>query len=304
MRGRFEILPEFFKLTLVLTLYLTMYIVSAMAVAALCKAWYGVDFLALNGVPLDVNVPKNLDAIKMFQLLSSVIVFIGTAFMAANLFTKHPLRYLGVKRGCYFSCFVLAALAMLLLTPFVNYTYKLNTMLPLPQWMEALENEASTYTKAFLNMPNVSVLLYNILILAVVPAIGEELLFRGVIQRLLYGMVGNAHWAIICAAVFFSSMHMQFLGFIPRLAMGIVLGYLFYWSGSLWLSILAHFINNAATVLMAYYADILPFNQDTIGADKGDAVLLIVTVAAVWACLWLIKHLCDRGSVNTTTDVT
>jgi len=304
MRGRFEILPEFFKLTLTLSLYLTMYIASAMVVAWLCKLWYGVDFLALNGTQLDVSVVNNLNAIKTFQLLSSIMVFMGTAFMAAYMFTHFPFRYLGVKRGCSIWCFVLAGLAMLLLTPFVNYTYKLNTMLPLPQWMETLENEAGTYTKAFLNMPNLTVLLYNMVILALVPAIGEELLFRGVIQRILYGMVGNVHWAIICAAVFFSSMHMQFLGFIPRLAMGMVLGYLFYWSGSLWLSIAAHFINNAATVILAYYSHVLPFNQDTIGTGKDDALLLLVSVAMAWLCLWTIKILCERKPTDSSIDVT
>jgi len=94
--------------------------------------------------------------------------------------------------------------------------------------------------------------LLNMLMVAVIPAVGEELLFRGVIQKLLQKLVNNAHLAIIITAILFSAMHFQFYGFLPRWIMGIILGYLFYWSGNIWYPIIAHFLNNGFQVLMVY----------------------------------------------------
>jgi uncharacterized protein len=88
--------------------------------------------------------------------------------------------------------------------------------------------------------------------LAVIPAIGEELIFRGVFQKIFYDLFKSGHLAIWVTAFAFSALHFQFFGFIPRFILGLVFGYLFYWSGTLWLPVISHFVNNAVPVIGAY----------------------------------------------------
>jgi hypothetical protein len=101
-------------------------------------------------------------------------------------------------------------------------------------------------------MTSVCDLFFNLLIIAVLPALGEELLFRGYLQQKMCQWIRKPILAIIITAILFSAIHMQFLAFLPRFALGVVLGYLFYWSGSLWLPIIAHFLNNALVITFAY----------------------------------------------------
>ena len=90
-------------------------------------------------------------------------------------------------------------------------------------------------------------------LIALIPAIGEELLFRGVLQQLFTKWTGEAHLAIFISAFLFSAIHLQFFGFLPRFVLGLVLGYMFYWSKNLWLPILAHFTNNAFAIIFNYH---------------------------------------------------
>lgn len=294
MKGRFEELPEFFKLMLVFTFYLTMYLVSAMFAAAVCKLAFNVDFFSTEAVALDLSIPNNIAAGKVFQLISSVLIFIVTSFIVAWLLSKEPLKFLGIIKKPIVLSLPLVIIVMIAITPFVNYTFKVNSLIDLPQWMKTLDDSNSTFTDSFMKMNSVTDLIYNLFIFALVPAIGEELLFRGIIQQLLKKMFGNPHLAILFASMFFSAMHMQFSGFIPRMILGMILGFLLEWSGSLWMPITAHLVNNASAVLFAYFVKDLPFDQDTIGTNKGDNFLLIVSVALCGLLLWFIKTIYEK----------
>lgn len=95
-------------------------------------------------------------------------------------------------------------------------------------------------------------MILNVLIIAVIPAIGEELIFRGVFQRIFYDLFKSGHVAVWITAFVFSAIHFQFFGFVPRFILGLVFGYLFLWSGTLWLPVISHFVNNAVPVIGAY----------------------------------------------------
>jgi hypothetical protein len=101
----------------------------------------------------------------------------------------------------------------------------------------------------------------NLVIIALTPAIAEELIFRGVFQRIFYNLFRSGHMAIWFTAFLFSTLHFQFFGFIPRFILGLVFGYLYFWSGTLWLPVISHFVNNAFPVVLAY----------TVGMDKLNA---------------------------------
>lgn len=152
--------------------------------------------------------------------------------------------------------FLLSLAFFMVAFPFVNYIAEWNASVEIPtflgDWMKGKEFQAGKLTELFLDMPNAGLMIFNLLMIAVLPAVGEELIFRGIIQRGLTKQFGNPHLAIWIAAALFSAIHLQFFGFVPRLLMGVAMGYLLFWSGNLWYPIIAHFTNNALSVILAY----------------------------------------------------
>lgn len=181
-----------------------------------------------------------------FTFLLPSVLFV-LAFHAAR-----PLRFLHLDRGPSGQQAFWALLMTLAAFPIAQLLLKLNQLIPIGNQAAAMEARAARLTEALLQMDGLPALLGTLLVVAVLPAIGEELVFRGILQRYLdrYG----AHLAIWSAALLFSAFHMQFAGFLPRLFLGALMGYLLHWSGSLWLPIFAHLLNNGAQILAVYVA--------------------------------------------------
>ena len=134
-------------------------------------------------------------------------------------------------------------------------------------------------------------LLFNLFMIALLPAIGEELLFRGVIQRIFTGWTRSNHWGIWISAILFSALHMQFYGFIPRMLLGVLFGYLLVWSGSMWLPITAHFFNYGIVVIGIWLIDrkLLSSEFETIGSTNGSYYLAAISLALVLLLMFLIR---------------
>lgn len=126
------------------------------------------------------------------------------------------------------------------------------TLAPVEEWMRSKEKELEAITKFLTTFTTTGQLLIALLVVAVIPAIGEEIVFRGILQRNFSIWTRNAHLGIWLSAALFSAIHVQFLGFFPRMLLGALFGYLYLWSGNIWVPILAHFVNNGFTVLMVF----------------------------------------------------
>jgi membrane protease YdiL (CAAX protease family) len=144
--------------------------------------------------------------------------------------------------------------------PLISWLVDINAQFKLPESMAALEAQlkateevANRMTKAFISGNTINDFLINLFVVALVPAIAEELLFRGALQRFITFCFGNAHAAILSAAIIFSAFHGQVYGFLPRMVLGVLLGYIFAYSGSIWPAMLVHFMNNAISVLITHY---------------------------------------------------
>jgi membrane protease YdiL (CAAX protease family) len=144
-----------------------------------------------------------------------------------------------------------------------------NSLLVLPEflsglesWMESMEQQMLELTKFLTDFQSIPELLMGILVIGVLAGIGEEMFFRGLIQPKMHLYFGNGHAGVWVTAFIFSAIHMQFYGFLPRLFLGGIFGYLYYYSGSLTYPILAHMANNTITVLMVYAS-----NQGMIDFD-------------------------------------
>jgi membrane protease YdiL (CAAX protease family) len=120
------------------------------------------------------------------------------------------------------------------------------------QWMIEKEDNATRLTDSLMTSNTFWIMILNVLVIAVMPAIGEELIFRGIFQKIFYNLFKSGHLAIWFTAFVFSAIHFQFFGFVPRFILGLVFGYLFLWSGTLWLPVISHFVNNAVPVIGAY----------------------------------------------------
>ncbi len=233
----------------------------------------------------------------MVQTVSSIGTFILPPLLLAWLFHQSPSVFLSLDKKASALASVMVTLMLLIAIPFINHLGEMNSYFHLPsfmkgleEWMRTSEAQAAKITEAFLVMNTPGDLVFNLFMIALIPAIGEELLFRGLVQNIFAGWLKNKHVAVWLSAILFSAMHMQFYGFIPRLLLGAMLGYLLVWSGSLYLPILAHFINNAAAVIFTYtYQNKLStFNADTVGVGGGQGGILLFSISFTAILLYAI----------------
>lgn len=119
-------------------------------------------------------------------------------------------------------------------------------------WAQQREELAAEATKFLTQFDSVPSFLLGFVVIAIFPAIGEELVFRGFLQNYFHRSSKNIHIAIWLSAILFSAIHIQFYGFVPRMLLGALFGYMYYWSGNLWVPIAAHFVHNGFTVVMVY----------------------------------------------------
>jgi membrane protease YdiL (CAAX protease family) len=214
-----------------------------------------------NSQNLDINsASPNIAVLKFYQLIYSAGMFIIPPFIIACFLSKKVFAYLFLNRKYSSSQLILASLIIIIALPAINLLAEINSHLQLPEflssvevWMRNSENQAEEITKKFLLMDKPFDLFVNLILIAVIPAFGEELLFRGVIQRIFSDMAKNVHWGIIITAFLFAALHMQFFGFLPRMAMGVLFGYLLIWTQNLWVPILAHLLNNGMAVCITYF---------------------------------------------------
>ncbi len=212
---------------------------------------------------------SNLDLIKLVQIISSIGMFVIPAIIYAKLQDRDWLDYLRIIPVPFYLA-LLTIVIMFCASPALEYSMELNKGMKLPSflkeleaWMQEQELKMELMTKQLIIMNSVPGFLVNLIMLAIIPAFGEELIFRGGFQQIFTRWFGNYHVAIWLTAIVFSSIHFQFYGFFPRMFLGALFGYLLVWSGSLWLPILGHFLNNALAVITAYW-----YQSQGISIDK------------------------------------
>lgn len=157
------------------------------------------------------------------------------------------------------------------------------------QWMRAKEDKLAELTNFLTRFETPAQFLIALLVIGIIPALGEELLFRGVLQRKLMEHWVSPHVAIWVAAALFSAIHVQFYGFLPRMLLGALFGYLYYWSGSLWIAIFAHFVNNGFMVLMLYlyHQKVVGYNiEDNASVPWTAAVASLLVTSALLFGIW------------------
>ena len=243
---------------------------------------------------------------RTIQIISQIGIFILPPIVLAFLISDNPSRYLGFEKKPAIKILTISILIMFTTLPLIHQMASWNEAIKLPaflegieKWMLEKEQQSEEISKKFLEVSSISGLLLNLLMIGILPAVGEELLFRSVLQPMIGKTLKNMHLGIIISAILFSMMHLQFYGFIPRVALGMLLGYFYLWSGSILVPMLMHLVNNGSAVILFYvanngYADI---NAEEFGSTSNSIILIISIFISVGLCYFAhranekIKHL-------------
>ena len=218
-----------------------------------------------------MGMDQSTQGLKWLQFAQTLGTFLLPPILCAWIWSENhkPFQWLQMDRAADGRLFALAVGIMICALPVINLLADLNSRVDLPEWLDSIEQKLKAYeaqaallTERFLQADNGWQVLLNIGLMALLPALSEELSFRGTLQQVL----GNKHMAIWVTAVIFSAIHMQFYGFIPRMLMGAMFGYLFVWSGTLWIPIVMHFTNNCLAVITYSIFGTETSYADTIGA--------------------------------------
>ena len=235
------------------------------------------------------NDLQYIGAIKILLTAQQIGLFLVPAILLGLTEGKGPQKFYGIKKPTISPLFFVF-LIMLCSMPIMSLVNELNQKMVLPEflkglqeWMRRLEDEGAKTATALLKMSSIGGFLINLMVVAIVPAICEEFIFRGALQRTLLRIIKNPHFAIWTSAIIFSTIHFQFFGFFPRLFLGAAFGYIYFWTKSLWYTIFAHFLNNAYAVCVAWYfqKQNLPIDSDdgTSFAWYGYVISAILTLA-------------------------
>lgn len=233
--------------------------------------------------------------IQIGQVISQVFGFMLPPVLYVMLVKEKPFNYLGFKKLQSWS--PLGIVAIFTIIPFLAMVTEWNDSISLPESMAVIEQKlryiqelANETTERFMTEGS---LFSGLLIVAALAAISEELLFRSVIQKAFVKICRNAHVGIILTAIVFSAFHGDIFGFFPRFILGLMLGYMFYLSGSIFPSMLMHFVNNGTIVMLFYLNKKEVINVDVETFGSTDNVLLVVLSLVVTVAIFII---CNRFS--------
>ncbi len=228
---------------------------------------------------------SNINLLKFLQSMYSIGMFIFPAIVAAWLFGNKISAYLQINKTPNFMLALLAIAILIVLMPSMNFVVSWNENVSLPEslkeleaWFKKMENDAKKISELFLVAESFSTYLANVVVLALIPAVGEEFLFRGVLQKLFHKWTNKIHVAIWLSAFLFSAMHFQFYGFVPRMILGALFGYMLFWSGNLWIPVIAHFFNNLLAVSVFYLNNDFSQNIENIGVGDNNYLYIVISL--------------------------
>lgn len=292
-----------FSLFVILVCFLIFMLISVVVAIP----FWGFDALMNLSTLGDMTNPETMDLLKYFQVVQAIGLFIVPPIIIGRLYYGKISEYLFLNKPFTGASILLVFVLMFFAAPFINFVGELNANMQFPGWLSGIESwmkdaeqKAALLTEAFLKVDSMGGLLFNLFMIAFLPAIGEELLFRGVIQRIFTNMTKSPHWGIWISAILFSALHMQFFGFVPRMLLGAMFGYLLIWSGSMWLPIFAHFLNNGIAVIAMYMIDKKMINPDIeeIGSTSGSYYMAAISLGLIVVFMLMIKRQNEGNAIK------
>jgi len=281
-KGTFEIYSGFAQISLLVLIFVFF--------SLLCIILQRVQISLCAGM-------KEQDILRITILIQDLTLFILTPLVAQFLLWKDSTTKTLQLTAPHLPVLLWGMAAIVSVSPLIDLLSIWNQGLHLPesmkaveQWMINSEKAAEITTNQLLNTSNWGGFIMNILIIAIMAGIGEELLFRGILQKILINWTRNTHLGILCAAIIFSAIHFQFFGFFPRMILGMVLGYLYVWSKSIWVPIIAHALNNALTVTFTpntfnkgnEFIETVSGTQNNVWYALAGTIIFVLSMWRIW----------------------
>jgi uncharacterized protein len=259
------------------------------------------ELLQTNGAS-DRNV---IAAIKLLQIIGALGTFVFSSLLISFFYTGSWVGYFQAGREIDWKSAVLLMLVMVAALPFVNFLTDMNQRFVIPfegmeQYFREMEERTEELMMTLVKADDIVALMVNLFMIALIPAVGEELVFRGLIQRHLADLFRNAHVAIVVAAVIFSLVHFQIYSFLPRFFLGLILGYAFYYGKSIWYPIIAHLVNNTLGVLFYYFymKELTGDSLEEIGTMEMMPATAILSLLVVGGLLYVWIKLVDSKTTS------
>lgn len=230
---------------------------------------------------------------NLFAMLTmqDILAFILPAVVTMAIIYRRPFHVMGLDRAPSWLAITIVIVFYVISLPAMNWLVEMNKAMSLPSWMagieqamRAAEDSAAEVTQEMLNINSVGQLILCVLVVGVMAGLSEEMLFRGAMLRTMQDSRLGKHAVVWITAILFSAFHLQFYGFVPRMLLGVWLGYLFVWTGSLWVPIIAHTLNNSTVVLMSYLSNkgVIPEGfGDNLGLPAADSFPWLATCSLI-----------------------
>ncbi len=237
----------------------------------------------------------SVDLLRAFLWIQAIAVFMIPGAVYLGIFYRRRWKdYLRIRKGPATLTVVIALVALIAGYPLVHLAYEVNAAIPLPSWMYSMEDNAARILSQVLAMETFAGFLHVLLLVAILPGIGEELIFRGILQQQVSEWTGRPVVAVWLTAIIFSGIHMQFEGFLPRVVLGAILGFLFLWTRNLWVPIIVHAFNNGVQVAVLYFSDV-DLSQIDGGQDMPlNAGVIVISIAVLYGCSVLLRKFQHR----------
>lgn len=264
------------------------------------------DLSAVLQDPAMVITPAITTKFKWAQVASAILSFVFPAILFGYFSSPKPLQYVGLRKNVNIILVSLCVGLFVVIQPFVSYLGSLNAKFDFGSLQQAFKNAEAIYTRAFeafLKMKSPADLVVNLFVMALLPAIGEELFFRGALQKVLLRWNEKPWLSILLSSFVFAFLHGTFFKILPIFTLGLMLGTVYYVTRNLWYCIVIHFINNAAAVLAVYFADrnevIKKFANDNINLPLYSAVISLALTVLV---LYFMRETSEKFLPVTVTD--
>ena len=238
------------------------------------------------------NDIMSLNSLRFMQISSQIFTFVLPPILYAMLVKERPFKSLGFSKSTIL-WLILGVAMMYTILPLNSIFTEWNANIKFPEslasfekLMQDLQENATEIMMRFINVDTIGGLILNLFMIAVLAALGEELLFRSVIQTSLIRICKNAHIGIFIASAIFSLFHMEFYGLLPRLVLGLLMGYMYYYSRSIWIPMAMHFANNGTIVFLYYLNNIGAINIDVESFGETNIFVLILSIIAMVALFW------------------
>ncbi|MBN2522592.1 MAG: CPBP family intramembrane metalloprotease [Bacteroidales bacterium] len=288
MKDLFVDAKPFAKLILALFIAFICYLLTSLITILIITFVYHIPFEELNLHLKEGLGNSDLSLLRIFQISQSIGLFIVPAIVLNHLIFQTGDGFLTSKTYGLFYSWWIVLFTLIFSIPVIHFFIVWNSSVIFPDWLSSfekilqeMESERTILTNRMTQNMSPSDYCINLFIIAILPAVGEEFFFRGIVQKVFIQWTRNNHVSILISAILFSSIHLQFYGFVPRLILGIYFGYLFLWSRNIWMPVWAHFLNNAIAVSIFYLSENIRMNMPAFFSQDSYSHPSVVILSAI-----------------------